>query len=65
MKVICGSWFKTLFLQYGKNEHDETHYVRLWENKELKDLKLLIDLTRHWIEMELITKELIIDMPEG
>ncbi len=44
--------------------NDETHYVRLWEDKDLRDLKLLLDLTLHWIEMELITKRMIKDMPD-
>lgn len=43
--------------------NDETHYVRQWEGKELKDLKLTIDLTIRWIEMEEMTKQLINDMP--
>jgi hypothetical protein len=45
--------------------NDETHYVRKWEDKDLKDLKKLISLTLHWIEMETITAEVITNMPEG
>jgi hypothetical protein len=44
--------------------NDETHYVRLWEGKDIKDLKGLIALTVNWIEMELRTLELQKDMPE-
>lgn len=44
--------------------NDETHYVRMWEDKDLRDLKLLLDLTIHWIEMELITKQMINDIPD-
>lgn len=33
--------------------NDETHYVRKWENKDLKDLKNLIDLTVYFISMSL------------
>ncbi|NMN39410.1 DUF4145 domain-containing protein [Pedobacter sp. SG918] len=44
--------------------NDETHYVRKWEGKDLQDLKSLIDLTIHWIEMEELTKSIINDMPE-
>ena len=44
--------------------NDETHYLRKWEDKDLQDLKKLIDLTVHWLEMEQITKEMINDMPE-
>jgi len=44
--------------------NDETHYIRKWEGKNLEDLKKLIDLTVHWIEMETLTKSFEIDMPE-
>jgi len=37
--------------------NDETHYVRKWENKDITDLKKLIDVAVHWIEMELLTKQ--------
>jgi hypothetical protein len=45
--------------------NDETHYVRKWEDKDLKDLKKSISLTLHWIEMETLTGEVIATMPEG
>jgi len=44
--------------------NDETHYNRKWENKDVSDLKRLIDLTLHWIESEIDTKKLLEDMPE-
>ncbi|HFK5526615.1 TPA: hypothetical protein ACGZ99_000650 [Elizabethkingia anophelis] len=44
--------------------NDETHYVRKWEGRNLGDLKNLIKLTVHWIEMELLTKEFEESMPE-
>lgn len=37
--------------------NDETHYVRQWENKDINDLKVLIDISLHWIEMELLTEK--------
>ncbi|MBV5279513.1 MAG: DUF4145 domain-containing protein [Campylobacteraceae bacterium] len=37
--------------------NDETHYVRKWEDKDISHLKMLIDLTLHWIESELLTDE--------
>lgn len=43
--------------------NDETHYVRTWEEKDLQDLKNLIDLTVHWIEAEALTEKLLNDMP--
>lgn len=45
--------------------NDETHYVRKWEDKDLTDLKNLIELVVHWIEMELRTQQLEQDMPVG
>jgi hypothetical protein len=44
--------------------NDETHYVRKWEGKDLEDLKKLISLTLHWIEIEKLTADVIKDMPE-
>lgn len=44
--------------------NDETHYIRKWEGKNLEDLKKLIDLTIHWMEMEALTKSFNDDMPE-
>lgn len=44
--------------------NDETHYVRKWENKTIEDLKLLIDLTVHWIETEELTRKMIEQMPD-
>lgn len=45
--------------------NDETHYTRKWEEKDLQDLKKLIDLTVHWMEAEALTTELLKDMPDG
>jgi hypothetical protein len=45
--------------------NDETHYLRKWEDKDLNDLKMLIGLTVHWIEMDELTKNALNDMPEG
>lgn len=43
--------------------NDETHYERHWEDKDLQDLKRMIDLTIHWIEMEHLTAESLESMP--
>ena len=45
--------------------NDETHYLRKWEEKDLNDLKMLIALTLHWIEMDELTTKVLADMPEG
>lgn len=42
--------------------NDETHYVRTWVEKDVRDLKLLIKLTVGWIEQAIITEMLIADM---
>ena len=44
--------------------NDETHYIRKWDGKNLDDLKRLIELTVHWIEMEHLTKSFATEMPE-
>lgn len=44
--------------------NDETHYVRKWEGKNLMDMKKLIDLTLHWIEMVTLTESFEDEMPE-
>ncbi|MFC0235148.1 hypothetical protein [Fictibacillus phosphorivorans] len=33
--------------------NDETHYVRKWENKDITDLKVLIELTVHFLTMKI------------
>lgn len=42
--------------------NDETHYVRKWENKDIKDLKIMINLILHWIEIEKLTQQYEQDM---
>jgi hypothetical protein len=37
--------------------NDEVHYYRKWENKDLSDLKTLIELTVRWIESVQLTDE--------
>jgi hypothetical protein len=44
--------------------NDETHYVRVWADKDLKDLKDLIELTINWIEIEKRTAALRQSMPQ-
>ena len=42
--------------------NDETHYTRRWENKDIKDLKLLVRLTVNWIDNILLTQKYIKEM---
>lgn len=44
--------------------NDETHYMRKWIGQDLQDLKKLIELTVHWMEAEVLTKEFLDNMPE-
>lgn len=37
--------------------NDAVHYYRTWEDKDLEDLKNLIELTVHWIELVLRSDE--------
>lgn len=37
--------------------NDETHYVRIWQDKDIENLKDLIDLMVSWIESEEKTKK--------
>ncbi len=43
--------------------NDETHYIRTWEDKDVYDLKELIEITSLWIDMELKTKKILFNMP--
>ncbi len=45
--------------------NDETHYTKKWIDRDITDLKKLIEVTVHWIEMEITTQEYMNDMPEG
>ena len=36
--------------------NDETHYIRKWESKDIKDLKNLIDLTVYYLSVALKAK---------
>ena len=42
--------------------NDETHYVRKWENRDIEDLKRLVDLTVNWVDSHITTKQFIDEM---
>jgi hypothetical protein len=42
--------------------NDETHYVRKWGDKDIEDLKTLIQLTVGWINNSVLTKQYLGDM---
>jgi len=41
---------------------DATHYYKEWEEKDLNDLKAIIDLTINWIESESLAKKVMEDI---
>lgn len=43
--------------------NDETHYVRRWPDKDLEDLKRLIDITVNWVDMEMNLEAYMAEMP--
>lgn len=45
--------------------NDETHSLRKWEGKDVKDLKTLIDLTVHWMLMHHLTAQYEGEMGES
>lgn len=45
--------------------NDETHYLRKWLEKDVNDLKKLINMVVNLFEMEHSHQEILIDMPEG
>ena len=61
---VDDSRIKTVAKRAAWLGNDETHYIRKWEGKNLQDLKKLIELTVHWIEMETLTKSFETEMPE-
>jgi hypothetical protein len=44
--------------------NDETHYVREWIDKDINDLKILIQMSKNWIEIILLTEQYSSDMPK-
>lgn len=42
--------------------NDETHYLKIWQDKDISDFKLLIDLTIHWIEIEVLSNDYLKQM---
>jgi hypothetical protein len=43
--------------------NDETHYLRIWEDRDINDLLTLISLAIHWIEIDLLSSQYINSMP--
>ena len=37
--------------------NDETHYLRIWQDKDITDLKVLLKLTMNWVQSSILTKK--------
>jgi hypothetical protein len=42
--------------------NDETHYVRKWNNKDINDLKVLINLSCVWVRSNILTEQYLQEM---
>ncbi|MFJ7890419.1 DUF4145 domain-containing protein [Lysinibacillus xylanilyticus] len=45
--------------------NDETHYLRKWENKDVQDLRNIIQVVLHEMNMEILYRKTLEDMPHG
>ncbi len=45
--------------------NDETHYIRKWDSKDVKDLRTLVHLVVNWIDNSLLTKKYLEGMQRG
>lgn len=45
--------------------NDETHYTRVWTDRDIQDLKNLLNLTQAWVDQELQTEAYERGMPKG
>jgi len=45
--------------------NDETHYIKKWEDRDIQDLKRLVQLTVNWIDSEQTTKQYIEEMADS
>lgn len=45
--------------------NDETHYTKKWDGKDLSDLKKLIEIVTHFIDMEAISVSYLEDMQKS
>ena len=61
-KYIKNSQVKPIIERAVWLGNDETHYVRKWESKDVKDLKGLISLSVYWIEAEIKSRKVLEDM---
>ena len=61
---ITNDKIKAVAMRAAWLANDESHYIRKWEDKDLTDLKRLIQLVVDWVDIEMLTDEAIEEMPE-
>jgi hypothetical protein len=61
---VTDSNLKTVAERAAWLGNDEAHYVRLWQDKDLEDLKSLIKLAVYWIDGEILTEAYKKSMPK-
>lgn len=61
-KMMPGQQLKEVAKRAAWLGNDETHYERIWADKDIDDLKKLIDLSIHWIIHEELTQQYITSM---
>ncbi|SDN97555.1 DUF4145 domain-containing protein [Alkalicoccus daliensis] len=44
--------------------NDEAHYIRKWKDKDISDLKTLIEIIQHHISLEITSERLLKEMPK-
>jgi len=42
--------------------NDETHYIKKWEDKDINDLKILVQLTSGWVTNNILTEKYMAEM---
>jgi len=61
---VIGQYIKVCARRATWLGNDETHFLRIWKDKDVADLKRLVQLTVNWIESHELTKEYQKDMPQ-
>lgn len=61
-ELIDNSKIKEIAKRANWLGNDETHYFKKWEDKDLQDLKNLIEITIHFISMEILNDKYLGEM---
>lgn len=64
-KRVDNSQLKEIAKRAAWLGNDHSHYEQRFDDKDINDLKLLIELSMHWVSLILLTKKAIQDLPES